>query len=390
MAFARYTVTATAWLAMVAMNAPGEVRAAEATPEARGSTDARANAEARANAIYKDAKDKLEAGDLAEALKLATQAEGLFAHPAIVYLRGRVLRRLGRLRQADDAMRAADTALLPKPLQKPLQDERAQMAEDMRRKGELVLTTDPDTARVSVDGEDVLPEYTGWLTPGPHRVEVTAPGFKTETRSVAVVAGESTALTIRLAPVAGTLVIVVPGGLRDAEVRLDGLLVELKAGERLGDRTPPMLIQAGPHRVVCSRGDEESAHEVEVGSEGATEVRCEGIAPSTGTARKVLGWTGVAAGAGLTGWGAYGLLSFAIVDTQDPRYNDPRYTVGHQKVIVGSVLAGTGIALGVCSWLFLLRDRDDGKAKQSHARPTRPSWLDAWTLGPALPVGPNL
>ena len=346
------------------------------------------NAEVRANALYKDAKDQFDAGELDDALRLATQAEGLFAHPAIVYLRGRVLRRLGRLREADDAMRAADTSTLPKPLQKPLQDERAAMAEEMRVKGELTLKTDPDTAHVSLDGQDVAAESATWVAAGKHKVVASAPGFQTLTRPVDVVAGETAAITLRLLPVAGSLVIVIPGGLRDTEVRLDGLLVELKAGEKLGDRTPPMHVQAGAHRVVCTRGDQESAHEIEVGADGATEVTCDGVTPPTGLARKVVGWTGVGLGAGLTGLGAYGLLSFLVVDTKDPRYNDPRYTVGHQKVIWGSVYAGAGIALGLCSWFFLVRDPAPTDPRHA-ARPTGPTWHDGWAFVPTLLVGPS-
>ncbi len=314
------------------------------------------NAEARANAIYKDAKERFDAGDLTKALSLVRQAEGLFAHPAIVFLRGRVLHKMLRLREADEALRAADTGTLPKPLQKPLAEERQAVTEEMRTHGELLLTVDPDSARVTIDGEDVRLDSVGWQTPGKHRIEAAAPGYQPMVRDVQVPTGESATATLRLVPVAGSLIIVVPGGLRDAEVRLDGLLVELKAGEKLGDRTPPMHVQAGAHRVVCSRGSDESAHDVEVSASGVTEVTCSDIAPSTGTARKVVGWTGVGVGAGLVGAGAYGLLSFFLVDAKDPKYSNPNFQVSHNKVIFGSTYAALGIAVGVCSWLFLLRD----------------------------------
>ena len=314
------------------------------------------NAEAHANGIYKEAKDRFEAGDLAKALSLVKQAEAVFAHPAIIFLRGRVLHSMARLREADEALRLADVATLPKPLQKPLADERLAVSEEMHSKGELLLTVDPDTARVTIDGEDVRLDSIGWLSAGKHRVEAAAPGYQPMPRDVQIPAGESATLALRLAPVAGSLVIIVPGGLREAEVRLDGLLVELSAGEKLGDRTPPMHVQAGSHRVVCARGTDESAHEVEVSANGVTEVTCTDIAPSTGTARQVLGWTGVGVGAGLVGAGAYGLLSFFLVDAKDPRYSDPRYQVSHNKVIFGSTYVALGVAAGVCSWLFLLRD----------------------------------
>lgn len=314
------------------------------------------NAEARANAIYKDAKERFEAGDFGKALTLVRQAEGLFSHPAIIFLRGRILHGLARLREADDALRLADTEALPKPLQQSLADERAVLTGEMHSKGELLLTVDPDSARVTLDGEEVRPDSLGWLSPGKHRIEVAAPGYETMSRDVQIPAGESATVTLRLVPVAGSLVIIVPGGLRDAEVRLDGLLVELRAGEKLGERTPPMHVQAGPHRIVCSRGADESAHEVDVSASGTTEVTCTDIAPSTGTARKVLGWTGVGLGAGLVGAGTYGLLSFFLVDAKDPRYSDPRYEVGHNKVIFGTTYVVLGVAVGVCSWLFLLRD----------------------------------
>jgi hypothetical protein len=324
-----------------------------------------ASTEARANAIYKDAKERFENGDLPKALALVTQAEGLFNHPAIIFLRGRVLHKMARLREADEALRLADTALLPKPLQKPLEDERLAVTLEMHTKGELLLTVDPDSAGVTIDGEEIRLDSVGWLSPGKHKIEATAPGYQTMTREVQIPTGESATATLRLVPIAGSLVIIVPGSLRDAEVRLDGLLVELKAGEKLGDRTPPMHVQAGPHRVVCSRGDSESAHDVEVSASGVTEVTCSDIAPATGTARKVLGWSGVAAGAGLVGVGTWSILSFLLVDTKDPRYNDPRYQVSHNKVIYGSTYAALGVAVGVCSWLFLLRDGKSAETRQN-------------------------
>ena len=326
---------------------------------------AEAGSEERANAIYKEAKARFDAGDLPKALTLVKQAEGLFNHPAIIFLRARVLHKMARLREADEALRLADTPALPKPLQKALEEERLAVTEELRTKGELLLTVDPDSARLTIDGEDVHLDSVGWLTPGKHKVEAEAPGYQTMTRDVQIPAGESATATLRLVPIAGSLVIIVPGSLRDAEVRLDGLLVELKAGEKLGDRTPPMHVQAGTHRVVCTRDNVESAHDVEVSASGVTEVTCSEIAPSTGTARKVLGWSGVAVGAGLVGAGAYGILSFLLVDAKDPRYSDPRYQVSHNKVIFGSTYAALGVAVGVCSWLFLLRDGKTAEPSQN-------------------------
>ena len=323
--------------------------------------------EVRANAIYKDAKDRFDSGDLQRALTLARQAEALFAHPAITFLRGRILHKLARLREADDAMRLADVPTLPRPLQKNLVDERAAIADEMRTKGELVLNVDPESARVTVDGEEVRADAVGWLTPGKHKVEAMAPGYQPLQRQVEIPVGDTASATLRLVPVAGSLVIIVPGGLSDAEIRLDGLVVELRQGEKLGDRTPPMHVQAGPHKVVCNRGSEESAHEVDVAASGLTEVTCSDIAAG-GKGRKILGWSGVVAGAGLVGLGTYGILSFLIVDSKDPRYNDPRYTVSHNKVIFGSAYAVLGVAVGVCSYLFLLRDPSP-PAPSAHTEP---------------------
>ena len=222
---------------------------------------------------------------------------------------------------------------------------------DVERAGQFMGDDDGGGVRFLGEADDQVVDHRG-----KHRVEAAAPGYQPMPRDVQIPAGESATLALRLAPVAGSLVIIVPGGLREAEVRLDGLLVELSAGEKLGDRTPPMHVQAGSHRVVCARGTDESAHEVEVSANGVTEVTCTDIAPSTGTARQVLGWTGVGVGAGLVGAGAYGLLSCFLVDAEDPRYSDPSYQVSHNKVIFGSTYVALGVAAGVCSWLFLLRD----------------------------------
>jgi len=319
--------------------------------------------QARANAIYKDAKERMDAGEFQKAFEFAQEAERIFAHPSITFLKGRALRKLGRLRDADDAYKAADNPQLPKALIKPLADERAGLNEELRTKGQLRVVVEPKSAVVSVDGETVLGGWDNWLPIGKKKVEIAAPGHRPAVRSVEVQAGETVDIKVVLAPLGGSLTVLVPGGLKGVEILVDGLAVELAEGSRVGDRTPLLPVSVGAHEVTCSRGNARVAHRVEVGLEAAVQVTCEGIEPPSAGGGKALGWGGVAVGAGLLSYGAYGLGSWLFVDR-----NDERGIVSTNKHWLGSVYALSGVATGVASYLLFVREPKP-VARATSARP---------------------
>ncbi|MSP90422.1 MAG: hypothetical protein EXR79_01230 [Myxococcales bacterium] len=314
-------------------------------------TVALAQTETRANALYKDAKEKFEAGDLTKALEQAQEAERLFAHPSIVFLRGRILHRLSRLREADDALKLADSPQLPKPLAKPLADERAQVADEMKRSSELKVTVQPAaSAVVSVEGETSQGGYIKWLPPGKRRIEVAAPGYRPVVRVAEMNLGAPTEVRITLVPMGGSLVVVVPGGLLGVEVQVDGGTIDIADGARAGDRSPALAVSVGGHEVVCSRGPKRFQATVKVEMDATAEVVCEGVAGGGGPGR-ALGWGGVAVGTGIFGYGAYGLGSYLLVDLQSERK-----VKASNKHWLGASYATIGLATAIASYLFFVRE----------------------------------
>lgn len=305
----------------------------------------------RANAIYKDAKDRFDSGDFQRAFELSSEAERLFPHPAITLMKARSLRKLGRLREAAEAFKKADSPQLPKPLVRPLADERALLADEMRIKGELVIEIQPANAVVSVDGDTQKGGFTKWLLAGKHRVEAVAPEFKPVVRTVELTPGETVRVKLDLQKQGGTLMVVAEGGLKGVDVLVDGKLLDIPEANRLGDRSPPLPMAIGKHEVICARGALRVSRIVQIDIDAVVDARCEGIAPPTVSATKAAGWGGVAVGAGLMGYGAWGLSSYYLVDKQDARGVETS-----NKAWLGTVYTVGGIAAGVASYLFLVRD----------------------------------
>lgn len=327
------------------------------------------SAEVRANAIYKEAKDLFEGNDFAGALAKAEQAEKVYPHPAILLLKGRILRRLGKLRLAEAALRDADKPELPKPLAKTLADERDALSDDFGRKGELVVVLAESAGSgagitLSVDGVVVEDKrFERWILAGRHEVEATAPGRKAWARTVDVVAGKTVQVEVAMEDVAGRLVVVVPGGLQGVEIRVDGAPVRIAEGARLGERWSAS-VAVGSHEVVCSGPGGASRETVRVEEGGAATVTCNGVAgqAASGTASKVVGWSGVAVGSGLFAYGVYN-LAYYLAQSADGQVE----VVGDSPLAMsrstgGALYAASGAAVGILSWWLFLRDASDARA----------------------------
>ena len=336
------------------------------------SAPAWAQTETRANALYKDAKEKFEAGDFTKALEQAEEAERLFAHPSIVFLRGRILHKLSRLREAEDALKLADSPQLPKPLTKPLAEERAQVADEMKRTSELKVTVQPAaSAVVSVEGETSQGGFIKWLPPGKRRIEVAAPGYRPVVRMAELTLGSPVEVRITLVPMGGSLVVVVPGGLVGVDVTVDGDSITIADGARAGDRSPALAVSVGGHEVVCSRGAKRFQGSVKVEMDATVEVVCEGIAAAGGPG-KALGWGGVAVGTGIFGYGAYGLGSYFLVDLQSERK-----VKATNKHWLGASYASVGLATAIASYLLFVREPAAVAATAAPRDPSVPSRTSA-------------
>lgn len=319
------------------------------------------DAEVRANAIYKEAKDRFDAKEFDKAADLAEQAERIYGHPAITLLKGRALRALGKLREAEAAYKVVKDGLaqLPKPLVKILTDELLGTGEEMRQKGELKVIAEPASARAMLDGADIPLPFTKWIAPGRHKVEAGVPGKRPVTRDVEIRIGETAELNINLNEKEGRLIVVVPSGLKGALITIDGAIFEIDDAKRLGDRAPPKMVEPGKHSVVCMRDGRQVGVTVEVGSDQTVEAGCMGLEPpaTAFSGAKAAGWGGMAVGTGLFGYGMYGLGSYLLVDM-----DDPRGVKSTNKHWLGSTYALVGAGAAVASYLLFVRDGGSSSA----------------------------
>lgn len=353
----------------VAVLVGGATLSAVALPQTALAAD---SAEVRANAIYKDAKDLFEGNDFAGALAKAEQAEKVYPHPAILLLKGRILRRLGKLRLAEAALREADKPELPKPLAKTLADERDALNDDFGRKGELIVVLAEGAGAdvtLSVDGVVVDGgRFERWILAGRHEVEATAPGRKAWARTVDVVAGKTVQVDVAMEGVAGRLTVVVPGGLAGVEIRVDGAPARIAEGTRLGERWTAS-VAAGDHDVECSGPGGVARERVRVETTGVATVTCSGVAGAqrSSGASKVVGWGGVAVGSGLFAYGVYN-LAYYFAQTSDGQVE----VVGNGPLAMsrstgGALYAASGAAVGVLSWWLFLRDAKPERASGRQA-----------------------
>ena len=308
---------------------------------------------AKANTLFKAAKVKLEAGDAHGALSLVSRAADYFGHPAIFLLKAKTLLSLGRYQKALEALESISTRKLPAPFKKTRAEGIKEAKAAMATHGHLVLTLQPPAAVAVIDGKRYALGVDTWLPAGAHEIKVEAQGFVTETKRVQLGVGDRADVTIALKPAAGTLRVQVSGGLKGVELELDGKPWPVGEGKRAGDIVSKRL-GVGEHEVSCRRGSLLESHKVRVALNKTVAVGCTQIGggPSRVAVLSV-GWGGVAAGLALAGYGAWGLQGyFADLD-----YAEKNGLIADtNKHYGGALYLASGLAIGVSSYLLLVRD----------------------------------
>lgn len=330
-----------------------------------GAADAYAEDPDRANKLFLEARDKLKDDDREAALPLLTQAESHFAHPAILLLKAKTQRELGLLDDADTTLGRVESGKLPRGLRKVLAEERAELEKARKAMGRLRVRVTPPEAIVVVDKHQHRGGYDRWRNPGDTRVEVLAPGFQPTVRTATIAAEGDVTIEVALAPLRGKIRVVVPGGLKGVEVKIDGKAVAIDEGARAGDvfSTDAGL---GKHEVLCRRGDKEVGHVVEVAFGASADVRCIGIEPATNIARVSLGWGGVAAGAALASYGVWGIQSYFA--DQEKAQREGLIADGN-KGYGGALYLASGVAVGLASYWLLLREPSGEAAASASLTP---------------------
>ncbi len=108
----------------------------------------------------------------------------------------------------------------------------------------LVVMTDALHATIRIDGgKPVRAPHLGRIAAGNHRLELRAPGYRSQSRSLTLPAGRLTAVKIALAPLPARLQVLAAS---DAEIRIDGKLLAVAPLEA------PLELDPGRHALAVT------------------------------------------------------------------------------------------------------------------------------------------
>jgi hypothetical protein len=207
----------------------------------------------------------------------------------------------GRRSDALDALSQLEPLLLKLEEATPAPAAREASPERSTR---LMVISDAPGARISIDGVDVSGSpLVREVTPGQHRVAVTAPGFRQSQRAVVAVAGELIPISMPLAEMPGTLEIQTSP---EAEIYVDGVFAS-EGGERV-----LLGLPSGTHRVsVVQNGRRLASRRVDL-ARGGTEKLQISLEPTTQriTSKALMIGSAAAFGAGIA-------FSFLAVNSEN-------------------------------------------------------------------------
>lgn len=162
-------------------------------------------AKREADRHFKTGVKLFEESKYSEALAEFEQAYALASHPLVLYNLAATHRALSQYAQAVDFYNRflAEGKGVVKPAQ--LAKGQRELDDVLRLIARVDVTTEPEGARVSVDGREVGPTPLGQpliLGPGDHVVSATLAGYEPAERSVRVAAGDTLAVALTLAKAA--------------------------------------------------------------------------------------------------------------------------------------------------------------------------------------------
>jgi hypothetical protein len=142
----------------------------------------------------------------------------------------------------------------------PAEEQASAQAPEAALPTQISITTQADDATLSIDGAAPRPLEPVEVTPGKHKVVLSAPGYFPEERDVPVNKGQMTALDVQLRPMPARVSIKGHGG---AEVRVDGIPLgslplvaplEVESGDRTITLSMNGFVTATEERTVA-RGE---------------------------------------------------------------------------------------------------------------------------------------
>lgn len=272
--------------------------------------------ELEAFSYFKEGRTAMEAGDCVRALEWFDRAQAIFPAPQILIRKAECLDRLGRIGEALAVYQSIpqDDPKVRTRVQKAIESLKSRQANPV----EVLLEADAPGAEVTVDQVATyrLPA-TLRLTPGIHRLEFQAQGYRTRVEDHAVPAKGPHRIAVTLERLKGQVVIATDqDSFQETIVRLDDREFAPEASPESPTRTAPLEVGAGRRRLLCVKpGHSPYATMFEVAPGQVLEVPCR-LGPPLEVARSVepakpsvgkwvtfgLGSAALLAGAGLSGW----------------------------------------------------------------------------------------
>ena len=273
-------------------------------------------------------------------------------------------------------------------------------AEPVRPRTRLMLARPVDGARVSVDGGKAMDlPFVGDVSPGNHKVKVSAPGYFDYEREIAAVEGDVVAPEVTLREKPARILIEAPEG---ADVAIDGRPV--------GTTPLPKTIELSPGRyyiTVTKQGRKPFSAEIEVARDSEKKLA---VAMPTTTQRDL---SVVMMAAGSVGIVAGGVLALGALDAQETaqeihdatqrgnvqsgeltKYRDALKIRGQLRSAAGAALSVGAVVGGAGVLLFLLDPPLLGPGFSGGRPETPPSRAprkgDAMEISAAPLLGPGI
>lgn len=314
--------------------------------------------------LYKEAQAMMELNQYDQAIDHLNKAWGIFRIPQIAIMKSKALQSKGDLTTALMVLKGivSDDERIRGRVDSAIAELEAELAKPI----EIDVTTSVDQVRMVIDKTStfLIPGRIT-VTPGPHRIEYSAPGYRTRTEERSFSATDRT-LDVVMEEAGGKIVLTTDlDSFFGVVVRIDGRELMPRGSSLTPNRTAPIEIPPGSHTFTCSKnGMPDISGTFTLLSMESAEVHCKFSPVASGKAargpkapmtvpKNPLAWTFfgigtgmVIAGTALTGW----YWNYKI--SNPGAKFDPEGYEGYW----GPVMASVGVAVAVMGF-FIFKDK---------------------------------
>lgn len=327
---------------------------------------AQTKAEIEAHRLYKEAQKAIDEQRFDDAIRMLDEAYAKFPKEHILVRKAQALRGKGELLMALELLRKIKTED-PK-VQEKVSSLISDIAKELNEPVDVEILTNIAGAEVIIDQiEKCSTPCVVKLTRGIHHFEIRKEGYAPVLIERNIGGPETRAIKVELRKVSAKVVLVTDLDSFDGViVRLDNQEFTPKGSRTAPNRTEPMEIEPGIHKVLCvKQGVPSFIGEFMAFEDSTVEVLCKLRPPEKKKKPRiwgiVLASTGgamVAGGGALVGWYYHYKGSKKTIDEAGNVY---RFVDKHENWI-GFGIMGAGVAVGALSLLFFFDSATEEKA----------------------------